>query len=611
MRCPHCATFVRDDSAALCPHCGHSLSGAERTRRRRAQRRQELSPEIPPREAAPARRTPAPQRREEQTRQREAYRGEIAPAYAGQEGPIRVRRPPNHQEDEVLLSGKRISLQKRTTNWAVVMLLIFIFLVAVVITAIILLTQTDMGQIQMAAWGYEVDVKTKWKLGEMRKREGYITQALEIFEEAYEEDTKNVEGAMLLGATYEQDGQEERAIELYTQVLKDVPDYPEAYNRMIRIYRDEQDHQSAIEMMELALEKTGSPEFSTLIKEYMPDAPFADPIGGRFIEDTDVVLNSVGDVEIYYTLDGSDPLTDGTLYEEPIHLVDGQRYELRAVSVQQNGIPSYELNDTYTIAVPAPDAPKATVASGTYDKSRKVGLRAADNVVAIYYTTDDTPPTTDSQLYTEPIQLPVGNTTLRAIAIDDRGKPSYEMIVGYKIKGNVKKAFNAEDTVGKFSLMKTTYEQFVKAQGEPGSYQPIDSPKEGDLCFEAQYSFGVARFVQQAGDDKQVLYEMEIRTGELTGPRKSTVGMEMVDAIALFRDRARTGNAEGERLLYDDGDDVLGVLTREAGGNFAAHYYYPRGKNDYAELSLYFSADDLLERIVWLRYEGIAEPEAE
>ena len=90
----------------------------------------------------------------------------------------------------------------------------------------------------------------------------------------------------------------------------------------------------------------------------------------------------------------------------------------------------------------------------------------------------------------------------------------------------------------------------------------------------------------------------------LTGPRQVKVGMEMVDAVAMLRDRAQSGNAEGERLLYNDGDDKLGVLRREEDGNLAAHYYYPRGTNAYAELSLYFNAQEILERIVWLRYTG-------
>lgn len=614
MRCPHCAEYL-DDDLAVCTYCGETVSVARRPRHtRRAARHQREDDLLEAQTVAagqggiapiPVRRSP----REEQQDLRNAYRNEIATQFGESTEPIKVRKP-KRKDTVTTLSGKRISLAKRTTNWAIIAGLVLVFLVAVGITAYMLLTRTDMGLIQLAAWGYEVDVETQWKLGELRMREGYIGQALEIFQKAHEEQPEYVEGAMLLGTALERDGQIEEAQALYLELIEEFPEYPEAYSKMISFYRDAGDHQAAIALMEKGFDTTEMVEFSDMLSDYMPDTPFANPIGGRSTEDITVTLQAVDDIPIYYTLDGTDPLEVGEIYTEPLFMSQGT-YELHAVAVQQNGIPSKVLEETYTIQYPKPAAPQANVASGTYEKSRKVTLRpggddnkAKKDVVAIHYTTDGTPATIDSPLFTDPIQLPLGTSELRAIAVDKRGETSFEMIVGYKVKGNVKKAFNENDKLGKFSLMQTTYEQFTKTHGEPSSYTAFTSDK-GEQCHKAAYSFGHACFVELEG--KQVLYEVEIVSDALSGPRKVKVGMEMIDAMALFRDLARSGNAEGERLLYDDGEDKLGILRLEEDGNLAAHYYYPRAANDYAELSLYFNAREVLERIVWLRYTGDTE----
>lgn len=57
----------------------------------------------------------------------------------------------------------------------------------------------------------------------------------------------------------------------------------------------------------------------------------------------------------------------------------------------------------YTINYQKPDAPVISPSSGTYEYGEKISIDAADGT-KIYYTTDGTTPTTDSQAYTEPFQ---------------------------------------------------------------------------------------------------------------------------------------------------------------------------------------------------------------
>ena len=59
----------------------------------------------------------------------------------------------------------------------------------------------------------------------------------------------------------------------------------------------------------------------------------------------------------------------------------------------------------------------------TFEDVQELTLTSEDGTT-IYYTTDESDPTTSSEKYTEPIQIREGSTTITAIAVDERGIPS-------------------------------------------------------------------------------------------------------------------------------------------------------------------------------------------
>ena len=146
--------------------------------------------------------------------------------------------------------------------------------------------------------------------------------------------------------------------------------------------------------------------------------------------------------EIRYTLDGSDPFL-GQVYTAPIYMDEGG-WTLRAVCVVGNLV-SQEQTQVYTVRYPAPDMPKTTLPTGTYDSVQTVGLRASKDVIAIYYTTDGSEPTIESKLYTSPIQLRVGKTRIRAIAVNSAAKISNEMDLTYQCEGKLKTSMAEKD----------------------------------------------------------------------------------------------------------------------------------------------------------------------
>jgi tetratricopeptide (TPR) repeat protein len=72
----------------------------------------------------------------------------------------------------------------------------------------------------------------------------------------------------------------------------------------------------------------------------------------------------------------------------------------------------------------------ATIA---YDDVQQVTLETKKGYT-IYFTTNDTPPTLDSQVYTAPIQLEEGETTIQMIAVNKENIPSETVMATYVVE---------------------------------------------------------------------------------------------------------------------------------------------------------------------------------
>ena len=291
---------------------------------------------------------------------------------------------------------------------------------------------------------------------------------------------------------------------------------------------------------------------------------------------------------------------------------------IKAIGFTENGTPSEQISADYTVIIPTPAAPQANKQSGKYKKAPLVSLRPgtetdknAAKIVAIYYTLDGRQATTESTLYVEgqPIQLPTGKTTLRAIAVAENGKVSYEMSLSFDVEGNLKKMFTSEDTFKNLTLYKTTYNTFTKSWGTPTSYEVL--PKEewysSDMeSYEAVYDWGTARFCVKKEGSAPVLYALDTTSAKMTAPRTTKVGMSGEDVMAKFRDLGQAAlNDTGDRLLYNwnSANQQFGTYRSQGDGTFVIHYYDPVDEKAsiFVELSYYLDADGTVKRIVWQR----------
>jgi sugar lactone lactonase YvrE len=118
---------------------------------------------------------------------------------------------------------------------------------------------------------------------------------------------------------------------------------------------------------------------------------------------------------IYYTSNGSTPTTSSTLYTGFLTLASSGT--VKAIAVQSGYLPSAVVSATYTITnLSASGTPSFAPAAGSYTGTQTVTITSGTANASIYYTTDNSVPTTSSTLYTAPITIS-SSKTINAIAV--------------------------------------------------------------------------------------------------------------------------------------------------------------------------------------------------
>ena len=156
-----------------------------------------------------------------------------------------------------------------------------------------------------------------------------------------------------------------------------------------------------------------------------PTGLAATPAGGSYCAIP--VSLSASDGTIYYTTDGSEPTTESTEYMGPIDISEDTT--LKFMAVDACGNQSSTVTEVYDIDTEAPTGLAATPAGGSYCATT-VGLSASDGT--IYYTIDGNEPTTESWVYTGPIDIS-GDTTVKFMAVDPCGNQSSTVTEVYDI----------------------------------------------------------------------------------------------------------------------------------------------------------------------------------
>ena len=96
---------------------------------------------------------------------------------------------------------------------------------------------------------------------------------------------------------------------------------------------------------------------------------------------------------------------------------------ISAIAVDEKGVPSLPVKKTYTVELPIVDAPAVSPSTGQYNSPIQIEVKVPEGYEA-YYTTTGEDPTTASSKYTQPIDMPEGETLFKVVLVNAKGRMS-------------------------------------------------------------------------------------------------------------------------------------------------------------------------------------------
>lgn len=256
---------------------------------------------------------------------------------------------------------------------------------------------------------------------EKASKNGEWDEAVEYYKNAIEIDSKNVSVRVDLAKLYFDGDDDDNAVKLLLETINQDKTAYDAYKTLINYYEDQNDIGA---ILELADDVTDS-RVENLFKNYIVEVPTIQLKGGTFDKAITIRINANMSSSIYYTIDGSDPVSKGTLYTNPIEIEKKGKYTLKVVAKNEKGIYSDVISEKYEIVVNAPDDPVVSLAEtgevvqgGTYEEETYLSIYIPSGC-NVYYSWDNTDPTAeDGTLYTEPILIPEGHNILSVVIVD-------------------------------------------------------------------------------------------------------------------------------------------------------------------------------------------------
>ena len=160
--------------------------------------------------------------------------------------------------------------------------------------------------------------------------------------------------------------------------------------------------------------------------------PVLAPAGGEVELGTTVTITCATEgATIHYTTDGSTPTAESPVYSDPITI--NSTTTVKAIGVKEDFADSPVATGNYTVNVPTVAKPTFSPAAGEVDSGTEVTISCATASATIHYTVDGSAPTTDSPVYSTPIEITAA-TTIKAFAVKEDMADSAVATGNYTIK---------------------------------------------------------------------------------------------------------------------------------------------------------------------------------
>ena len=215
---------------------------------------------------------------------------------------------------------------------------------------------------------------------------GNYDDALARFQRAVSRDEERPEAYTGMSQVYIEQDNLDQAEQVFLDALEGQDSNTELYRAAITFYLDTSQEQKVSEL----LENCSSDRVLRELAQYVSEPPEFSLDEDEVYEDVQALELTGSGTAIYYTTDGSEPDTSSTKYTEPITLNE-ETTVVKAISVNEEGIPSVTVEKTFQIEFPAIAAPNVTPSTGQYSTSQTIEVEQLEDY-EIRYTTDGTMP---------------------------------------------------------------------------------------------------------------------------------------------------------------------------------------------------------------------------
>lgn len=286
----------------------------------------------------------------------------------------------------------------------------------------------------------EESVQSKIELAKAAYANSEYTEAANLYDDVLKEQ-KDSELIIAYADCLFEMGETDRALSNYYAAIDMDPDSEMAYARIIAMY----EAQEAYEEINALLSGSNSEKIRTQFQNYLAITPVYSYEGGHYNQVIPLKITAPTTGDVYYTLNGTDPMRYGILYTTPIFLRSGV-YNVRSVYINDFGICSDYANAQFIIEGTKPQEPEVSLESGLYTSPQKISVEVPDGCT-VYYTTNGSLPDENSFIYGEPIPMKEGVTNYRFVSISEEGVHSEVVARSYQL--NVETEWPAEESISR------------------------------------------------------------------------------------------------------------------------------------------------------------------
>ncbi len=196
----------------------------------------------------------------------------------------------------------------------------------------------------------------------------------------------------------------DESIAVLMEIIDQFPRDMDIYERLVADYEAKNDNLAIGKL----ISESGDTSIMTKFNAYVSVPPEFSLEEGTYYEPETLRIMANGNGTVYYSLDGSIPDENSVKYTSALFLEEGTTI-VSAIYVNEKGIMSECIQKTYTIEYKIPNEPVLLTKSGKYDSPVLIKIEEPEEGI-VYYTTDGTSPTTDSEIYSLPIAMPLGQS---------------------------------------------------------------------------------------------------------------------------------------------------------------------------------------------------------